>query len=81
MTARTITDPNYLKRYKRTSRRNATWGIGLLAGAVLICGLVYLYSEKNTAVASINTPPAIVPPAGSTLPPAPSINPTNKEIH
>jgi hypothetical protein len=80
MTARTITDPNYLKRYKRTSRRNATWGIGLLAGAVLISGLVYLYSDKNTAVASINTPPAIAPPASSTLPPIPPINP-NKEMH
>jgi hypothetical protein len=76
MTARTKPDPNYLKRYKRTSRRNATWGIGLLAGTVLISGLVYLYSDKNTAVASIN----IAPPANSTLPPVHPINP-NKEIH
>lgn len=81
MTARTITDPNYLKRYKRTSRRSATWAIGLLAVAVLICGLVYLYSNKNTAVASINTPRAIAPPASSTtLPPIPPIIP-NKEMH
>jgi hypothetical protein len=80
MTAWTKTDPNYLKRYKRTSKRNATWGIGLLAGAVLISGLVYLYSDKNTAVASINIPAAIAPPANSTLPPVPPINP-NKEIH
>jgi len=80
MTARTIIDPNYLNRYKRTSRRNATWGIALLAGAVLISVLVYMYSEKNTAVASINTPPTIASPASSTLPPVPPINP-NKEIH
>jgi hypothetical protein len=79
MTARSKADPNYLMRYKRTSRRNATWGIGLLAGAILISGLVYLYSDKNIAVASINKPPAIAPLASSTLPPAPPINP-NKEI-
>jgi hypothetical protein len=78
MTVRTISDPNYLTRYKRTSRRNATWSIGLLAGVVLITGLVYLYNDKNTAVASINTPPAIAPPASSALPPGAPINP-NKE--
>jgi len=79
MTTRTITNRNYLKRYKHTSRRNATWSIGLLAGAILISGLVYLYNDKNTMVANINTPPAIAPPASSTLPPVPPINP-NKEI-
>ncbi len=79
MTAPTITDPNYLKHYKHTSRRNATWNLGLLAGAILISGLVYLYNDTNTAVANINTPPAIAPPASSTLPPVLPINP-NKEI-
>jgi hypothetical protein len=79
MTARAINDPNFLKRYKRTSKRNATWSIGLLAGAVLFSGLVYLYDDKITAVVSIHTPPAIAPRASSTLPPVPSINP-NKEI-
>jgi len=79
MTTRTITDHNYLKRYKHTSRRNATWSIGLLAGAILISGLVYLYNDKNTAVANIDTPPVIAPPASSTLPPVPPIN-RNKEI-
>jgi hypothetical protein len=80
MTARTTTDPDYLKRYKRISRRNATWSIALLAAAVLISGLVYWYSDRNSAVASVNTPPAIAPLASSTLTPAPPINP-NKEIH
>jgi hypothetical protein len=75
MTARTIADPNYLKRYKHTSRRSATWSVGLLAGAILIAGLVYLYNDRSAAVASINTPPAIAPPASSAVPPVPSKQP------
>jgi hypothetical protein len=78
MTARTITDPNFLNRYKLTSRRNSTWSIGLLAGAILVTGLVYLYNDKNTGVASTNVPHAIAPPASSTLPLVLPINP-NKE--
>lgn len=75
MTARTIADPNYLKRYKHTSRRSATWSVGLLAGAILIGGLVYLYNDRSTAVVRINTPPAIAPPASSTVPPVSSKQP------
>jgi hypothetical protein len=79
MTARTKTDPNYLKRYKHTSKRSATWSVGLLAGALLVVGLVYLYNDRSAAVANVKTPPAIAPPASSTVPPVPLSNP-NKEI-
>jgi hypothetical protein len=77
MTGQKISTSNYQERYTHTSRRDATWSTGLLAAAVLINGLVYLYSDKNSAVARINTPPAIAPPASSTMPPVPTINPNN----
>jgi hypothetical protein len=80
MTGQKISTSNYQERYTHTSRRDATWSTGLLVAAVLINGLVYLYSDKAGAVASIDTTSAIAPPASSTMRPVPPINP-NKAIH
>ena len=77
MTGQEISASNYQQRYKQTSRRDATWSTGLLAAAVLINALVYLYSDRNSAVANINTPPVFAAPARSTMPPLPPINPNN----
>jgi hypothetical protein len=80
MTGQKVSASNYQERYTHTSRRDATWSTGLLAAAVLINGLVYWYSDKTSAVASINTTSTIAPPASSTTRPVPPINP-NKAIH